>query len=68
MVLLKLNLFILNINSSPFSAMLFLIPSMPMLTNKLLISLLSAIIIPLPESLHESIDRTSPVVVVVADW
>ena len=68
--MLKLNLFILNINSnsSPFSAMLFLIPSMPMLTNKLLISLLSAIIIPLPESLHESIDRTSPVVVVVADW
>ena len=38
MVLLKLNLFILNINSSPFSAMLFLIPSMPLLTNQLLIS------------------------------
>jgi len=37
MVLLKLNLFILNINSSPFSAMLFLIPSMPLLTNQLLI-------------------------------
>ena len=44
MVLLKLNLFILNINSSPFSAMLFLIPTMPLLTNQLLISLLSAII------------------------
>ena len=46
MVLLKLNLFILNINSSPFLAMLFLIPSMPLLTNQLLISLLSAMIIP----------------------
>jgi len=58
MVLLKLNLFILNINSSPFSAMLFLIPSMPLLTNQLLISQLSTNNNPtMPESLHESINQ-----------
>ena len=72
MVLLKLNLSILNINSSPFLAMLFLIPSMPLLTNQLLISLLSAIIIPpcrsrLMKVSIKGIDHslTSPVVVVV---
>ena len=70
--MLKLNLFILNINSSPFLAMLFLIPSMPLLTNQLLISLLSAIIIPPCRSRFmkvsiKGIDHslTSPVVVVV---
>jgi hypothetical protein len=67
--LLKLNLFILNINSSPFLAMIFLTPSMPLLTNQLFISLLSPMIIPScrsPESLHEieilieGIDRRLP--------
>jgi hypothetical protein len=75
MVLLKTNLFILNINSSPFLAMLFFIPSMPLLSNQLLISLLSPIIIPPCPSrfmkylIDKGIDRrlTSPVVVVVAD-
>ena len=58
MVSLKLNLFILNINSSPFLVMLLLIPSMPLLTNQLFISLLSANDNPtLPESLHESINQ-----------